>query len=332
MPANTSRPTICVFGAGAIGGLVAAKQQAADTAVSVVARGDHLAALQRDGLTLHSAGVRTVTHPRAVAHGGEIGPQDYLLLTLKAHSIAPAIEQMRPLIGPGTTIVAMANGIPWWYPYGLPGPFASRRVQAVDPDGALWTALPPSQCLGCVLYPTARVAAPGVVEHLSGNRLALGEPDGTRSDRAARLAGLLGEAGFDAPVRLAIRDDLWLKLRASIAVNPISALTTATMDVVASDEDSRPAVRSLMQEGEAVGEALGATFSTGIDQQIEMVSHLGHHKTSMLQDIEASRPLEVEAILGSAVEMAKWVDVSVPVCETVLALLRQRATLSANPG
>ena len=318
-------PSICVFGAGAIGGYLAAKLESAGTPVSIVARGPHLAAVQRDGLVLQSGGERIVTRPNAVPHGDAIGPQDYLILTLKAHSLEPALPQLRPLLGPNTTIVAAVNGVPWWYTYCLPEPFTDRRIMSVDPAGALWAALPPRQCLGCIVYPAATIAAPGIIDHTYGDRFSLGEPDGVRSDRAGALSALMIAAGMKAPVRPRIRDELWVKLWGNMAFNPLSALTTATLDVITGEADSRALVRTIMLEGQAVAEALGIRFVIDVDKRIEGAAEVGRHKTSMLQDLELGRPLEIEAILGAVVEMAGWADVAMPVSRAVLTLVRQRA-------
>ncbi len=319
--------SICVFGAGAIGGYLAAKLEAAGTKVSIVARGPHLAAVQRDGLVLQSGGDRITTRPNAVAHGDAIGPQDYLVITLKAHSLEPALPQLAPLVGPGTTIVSAVNGVPWWYTYGLPAPFADRRIAAIDPSGALCAALPPSQCLGCIVYPAATVPEPGVVDHTYGDRFSLGEPSGERSERAGKLSGLMIAAGMKAPVRPRIRDELWVKLWGNMAFNPISALTTATLDVITGDPGSRAVARAMMLEGQAVAELLGVRFALDVDKRIEGAAEVGRHKTSMLQDLELGRPLEIEAILGAVVEMAGWVEAPVPICQAMLALVRQRAAM-----
>jgi 2-dehydropantoate 2-reductase len=318
-------PSICVFGAGAIGGLMAAKLEAAGTKVSIVARGPHLAAIQQEGLVLLSGGERIVTRPNAVPHGDAIGPQDYLVLTLKAHSLEPALPQLAPLVGPNTTIVSAINGVPWWYTYGLPAPFGDRRVAAVDPSGALWEALPPAQCLGSIVYPAATIVSPGVIDHTYGDRFSLGEPDGSRSPRANTLSGLLIAAGLKAPVRPRIRDELWVKLWGNMAFNPISALTTATLDVITGEPGSRAVARAMMLEGQAVAEALGIRFAIDVEKRIDGAAEVGHHKTSMLQDLEAGRPLEIEAILGAVVEMATWVEVATPISGAVLELVRQRA-------
>ena len=318
-------PSICVFGAGAIGGFLAAKLEAAGTPVSVVARGPHLAAMQARGLVLDSGGERVVTRPRVVADGGEIGPQDYVFLTLKAHSLEPALPGLRPLIGPGTTIVAAVNGVPWWYTYGLPAPFTDRRVTAVDPEGALWEALPPAQVLGCVVYPAAEIAEPGVIAHTYGDRFSLGEPDGGRSERAAALSGLMIAAGLKAPVRPRLRDEMWVKLWGNMAFNPLSALTAATLDVITGDPGTRGVARAMMVEGQAVAEALGVRFAIDVDKRIAGAAEVGAHKTSMLQDLERGRPMEIDALLGVVVELAEVVDLPAPTCRTVLALVRGRA-------
>ena len=320
-------PSICVFGAGAIGGFLAAKLELAGTAVSIVARGPHLQAVQREGLVLVSGGERYVTRPNAVPHGDAIGPQDYLLIALKAHSLAPALPQLAPLVGPHTTIVSAVNGIPWWYTYGLPAPFADRRVTAVDPDGALAAALPPPQCLGCIVYPAATVPEPGVIDHTYGDRFSLGEPGGERSDRAASLSALMIAAGLKAPVRPRIRDELWVKLWGNMAFNPISALTTATLDIVTGDPGSRGVARAMMLEGQAVAEGMGIRFALDVEKRIDGAAEVGRHKTSMLQDLELGRPLEIEAILGAVVEMAGWVGVAAPISTAMLALVRQRAAM-----
>ncbi len=320
-------PSLCVFGAGAIGGFLAARLEAAGTPVSVVARGPHLAAMQADGLVLDSGGERIVTHPRAVSDPAAIGPQDYVFLTLKAHSLEPALPQLRPLIGPDTTIVAAVNGIPWWYCHGLPEPFGGRRVLSVDPNGALWDALPPSQTLGCIIYPAAEIAAPGVISHTYGDRFSLGEPDGSRTQRAELLSRLLISAGLKAPVRPRLRDELWVKLWGNMAFNPISALTTATLDVITGEPGLRAVVRAMMLEGQAVGEALGVRFAIDVDKRIQGGAEVGRHKTSMLQDLELGRPLEIEAILGAVVELAGWVEVPTPISTAVLELTRTRVAM-----
>jgi 2-dehydropantoate 2-reductase len=324
--------SICIFGAGAIGGFLAARLGLSGTPVTVVARGAHHAAMAESGLILQSGGARHAAPVRVAGPGEEIGPQDYLFLTLKAHSLAPALPRLRPLIGPQTTIIAAINGIPWWYTHGLPAPFTDRRVTSVDPDGALWDAMPPAQVLGCIVYPAAEIHEPGVVTHTYGDRFSLGEPDGSRSERATRLSELMIAAGLKAPVRPRIREEMWVKLWGNMAFNPVSALTGATLDRVIGDADTHALVREVMLEGQAVAEALGIRFAIGVDKRIEGGAEVGRHKTSMLQDMERGRPLEIDALLGAVVEMAGWVAVPVPLSRALLALVRQRAASRAVAG
>ncbi len=320
---------ICVFGAGAIGGFLAARLAAAEVAdVTVVARGPHLAAIQSDGLTLMSEGRTTVHRVAATDDPAQAGPQDYVVLTLKAHSLPPAADSLQPLLGPDTALVAAINGIPWWYFHKLPGPFEDRRVDSVDPGGRVWERLHPSRVIGAIVYPAAEVPRPGVVEHGYGDRFSLGEPDGSRSERIRRLSEALIKAGLKAPVRPRIRDELWVKLWGNLAFNPISALTGAHLDVLLADPGTHALARAMMVEGQAVAEALGITFAIDVDKRLAGGAEVGHHKTSMLQDLERGRPMEIEALLGSVVELAGWVEVPVPTCGAILALVRQRARLA----
>jgi 2-dehydropantoate 2-reductase len=317
--------SICVFGAGAIGGLLAAKLEMAGTPVTVVARGPHYEAMRAKGLVLRSDGTETVTRPRVETDPKDVGAQDYLVLTLKAHSLIPAMAQLKPLIGPRTTIVAAINGVPWWYTYKLASPFENKRVEAVDPDGAVSAGLPPSQALHSIVYPAADVVEPGVIEHTYGDRFTLGEPDGSKSERATKFAELLMKAGFKAPIRPRIRDELWVKLWGNMAFNPVSALTGATLDKVLADAGTHATCRALMVEGQAVAEKLGVKFALTVDKRLAGGAEVGAHKTSMLQDMERGRPLEIEALLGAVVEMGEWVGVDMPIGRTILALVRQRA-------
>jgi 2-dehydropantoate 2-reductase len=320
---------ICIYGAGAIGGLMAARLAAKGEAeVTVIARGPHLAAMQANGLKLISDGQEVVTRPRCVASAAEAGPQDYVLITLKAHSLPGVAQQMQPLLGPETTIVSAVNGIPWWYFYKLPGPHEDRRVASVDPEGRLWEALHPSRVLGCIIYPAADVPEPGVINHTYGDRFSLGEPDGSRSERANALSAALVAAGFKAPVRPKIRDEIWVKLWGNLAFNPLSALTGATLDIITGEGELRAVCRTMMLEAQAIAEALGTRFAIDVDKRIAGGAEVGAHKTSMLQDLERGRPMEIDALLGVIVELAELVDRPAPTCRTVLALLRTRARLA----
>jgi 2-dehydropantoate 2-reductase len=247
---------ICVFGAGAIGGLMAAKLAAkGEHEVTVIARGPHLAAMQSKGLVLRSGGEETTVPVRAVATAEEAGVQDYVVVTLKAHSLPGAARQMQPLLGPDTAIVSAVNGIPWWYFFKLAGPHEGRRVESVDPGGVVSELLAPSRAIGAIVYPAAEVPEPGVIEHTYGDRFTLGEPDGSRSPRIAALSEALIAAGFKAPVRPRIRDEIWVKLWGNLAFNPISALTGATLDVLTGDPGQRGVARAMMLEAQEIGRA-----------------------------------------------------------------------------
>ncbi len=314
---------ICVFGAGAIGGYLAVRLANSGQDVSVVARGPHLAAIRENGLRLRIDGSEEVAHLAATDDAAELGPQDYLFITLKAHSVPPVADRLAPLIGPDTCIVTAMNGVPYWYFHGLEG-WEGRRVEAVDPAGAVSAALPPAQALGCVVYPAAEVDEPGVVRHVDGDRFSLGEPDGSKSERAAALAEAMRAAGFRAPVRPRIRDEIWIKLWGNLAFNPLSALTGETLDVLATRPDLRAIARAMMVEGQAVGEALGVRFAIDVDKRIEGAAAVGAHKTSMLQDLERGRPMEIDALVAAVAELGRLTGIATPTIDTVLALVQAR--------
>jgi len=317
---------ICVFGAGAIGGLMAARIAAAESAeVTIIARGPHLAAMQKHGLKLISEGVETIVHPRCVATAEEAGVQDAVIVTLKAHSLAGAAQQMQPLLGPETAIVSAVNGIPWWYFYKFGGAYDGRRVESVDHGGEVSRLLAPERAIGCIVYPAADVPEPGVIQHTYGDRFTLGEPSGERTERVEAIAKALSAAGFKAPVRPKIRDEIWVKLWGNLAFNPISALTVNTLDQLTGDPGQREVARNMMLEAQAIGEALGVRFAIDVDKRIAGAAEVGAHRTSMLQDLERGRPMEIEALLGVIVEFADLTGLSAPICRTVLALVRARA-------
>lgn len=316
---------VAVFGAGAIGGLLAAKLAAVGANVTVVARGLHLAAMQANGLRLISGGETITTHPCCTSDAGEPGVQDYVIVTLKAHSLPSAAPQVARMMGPASTLVTGINGVPYWYFYGLDSPFRDRRVQSVDPGGKLWDTLPPPQAIGCVIYPAAEVIEPGVIEHTYGDRFSLGEPDGSRSPRLEALSKLLIGAGLKAPIRPRIRDEIWVKLWGNLAFNPISALTLATLNRVTGEPELRTLCRTMMLEAKPVAEALGTRFAIDVDKRIDGAAEVGEHKTSMLQDLERGRPMEIDALLGAVVELGEVVGQLMPTCRAVLALARERA-------
>jgi len=316
---------IAIFGAGAIGGYLAVKLHQAGADVTVIARGPHLAAMRANGLTLKSEGETVNVAVRATDKAEEAGPQDYVVVTLKANGLVPAAPQIAKLMGPHTALVTGINGVPYWYFYGLDGPWRDRVVESVDPGGRLWQLLPPSQTIGSIVYPAAEVIEPGVIEHTYGNRFTLGEPDGSKSARVEALSQMFVKAGLKAPVRTNIRDEMWVKLWGNLAFNPLSALTTATLDRLVFRPDLRAVAYAMMEEGRAIAEALGVKFAVSIDKRIEGAGEVGVHKTSMLQDLERGRPMEIDALLGAVVELAELTGKPAPLCRAVLALVRERA-------
>lgn len=319
---------VAIFGAGAIGGMMGVKLAQAGADVTFIARGPHLAAMQANGVTMHSGGESITVHPRCVASAAEAGVQDYVIVTLKAHSLPGAADDIATMMGPDSALVTGVNGVPYWYFHGMEGPFAGRHVESVDPGGRLLQVLPAAQAIGCVVYPAAEVTAPGVITHTYGDRFSLGEPDGSRSPRVEALSKLLIAAGLKAPVRPRIRDEIWVKLWGNLCFNPVSALTGSTLDRITSRPDLRALCRSMMQEAQVVAEALGTKFAVSLEKRIDGAAEVGEHKTSMLQDLERGRPMEIDALLGAVVELGTLTGHAMPTCETVLALVRERARLA----
>jgi 2-dehydropantoate 2-reductase len=319
---------IAVFGAGAIGGYLAVKLHQAGADVSVIARGAHLAAMRERGLTLRSQADTVTVRLACTDKAEDLGPQDFIVVTLKATGLAAAAPQIAKLMGPETGLVTGINGIPYWYFYGHEGPWRDRVIESLDPGGKLWELLPPRHVIGCVVYPAAEVIEPGVIMHTYGNRFSLGEPDGSTSPRVLALSRILTQAGLKAPVRSNIRDEIWVKLWGNLAFNPLSALTSSTLERLAFRPDLRAVARTMMQEAQGVGEALGAKFSVSIDKRMDGAGEVGAHRTSMLQDLERGRPMEIDALLGAVVELAELTEKPTPLCKAILALLRERARLA----
>ncbi len=317
---------ICIFGAGAIGGYLGAELARTGAAeVTLIARGAQLAAYRESGVTVLSDGAARVVRLDATDDPAEAGKQDYVIVTLKAHSVPPVAASLAPLLGNDTAVVWAVNGVPWWYFYGLDGPWRDRRLASVDPDGVLWDTIGPERIIGCVVYPACEVVAPGVIRHIEGDRFSLGEPDGQSSVRVAALARALIAAGLKAPVRPRIRDEIWVKLWGNLSFNPISALTGATLDVIATDPGTRRLARAMMVEAQAIAEALGVGFPVDVDRRIAGAAAVGAHKTSMLQDLERGRKMEVDSLVAAVQEMGLLTGTPTPMIDAVLALIRLRA-------
>ena len=320
---------ICIFGAGAIGGYMGVKLAQVGTDVSLVARGPHLEAMKKNGLRLIE-GESDVTVPvTASENPKDLGFQDYLIITLKAHSVPSIIEKVRPLVNEKTTIVSGVNGIPWWYFHKIGGEFEGAKLASVDPGNVQWDFFGPSKVLGCVVYPAAEVLEPGVIKHIEGNRFSLGEPDGSKSDRALKLSKVLSEAGLKAPVRPKLRDEIWVKLWGNLSFNPISALTHATLDVLCTDIGTREVVRKMMLEAQSIAEKLGVKFPIDVERRIDGGAAVGAHRTSMLQDLDQGRPMEIDALVTSVQELGRITKTPTPTIDVVLSLIKLRAR-SAN--
>ena len=320
---------ICIYGAGAIGGYMAHQLAQTGTAdVTCIARGPHLAAMRENGLTLRTDDGETTVDVACTDDPDEAGPQDYVVVTLKAHSAAAVADQMAPLLGADTAVVTAQNGVPWWYFYQHGGPLDGTRLETVDPGNGQWEHIGPERAVGCVVYPAATIVEPGVIEHEYGNRFTLGEPSGEKSERVQALAAVLAEAGLRAPVRPRIRDEIWVKLWGNVSLNPVSALTGGTLAQMIDDEDVCSVIRAIMVEAQAVGEALGVKFAVDVDKRIAGAREVGEHKTSMLQDLELGRPMEIDALVSSVQELARLTEVDSPTIDAVLAMVKMRARLA----
>ena len=321
---------ICIFGAGAIGGYLAAALDNAGAAVSLVARGPHLEAILKNGLTFEKDGVTSTHHLPASSDPADLGPQDVVFLAVKAHGIPAIIDGLKPLLHDDTIIVPAVNGLPWWYFHGAGTGTAldEQPLLAVDPDRRIWDEIGPQRAIGCVVYPACEIAAPGHVRHLDGDRFSLGEPSGERTDRIGDLSALMIAGGLKAPVRPRIRDEIWIKLWGNCSFNPVSALTGATLDEIGNDPGSRQLVTDIMTEVQAIGEAAGARFGVSIDKRIAGATAIVGHKPSTRQDIEAGRTLEIDPILTAVIELADRLEIEAPALSRVTALLKlQAATL-----
>lgn len=327
---------ICIFGAGSIGGYLGARLVHAGEQVTLIARGANLAAIRERGVTLiETDGTTLVARPTLATDDPAVaGAHDVVIVAVKAHQLPAVAPMLRPLFHDETMVVPAQNGIPWWYFQRHGGPFEGRRIASVDPDGVIAANIETERIIGCVVYPATELEAPGVVRHIEGDRFTLGELDGSRSERVQRLSQILTRAGLKAPVRPRIRTDIWIKLWGNLAFNPVSALTRATLIEICRHPQARALIVAMMEEGQAVAERLGVTFNITIDQRIAGAEQVGAHKTSMLQDIEAGRATEVDALVGAVAELGRLVDVPTPHIDAIYAavkLLEQTVTRAIPP-
>lgn len=326
---------IAVVGAGAIGGYLGAKLARAGEEVTFIARNRNLEAINARGfrLILEDGTEEHAPTARAVQHMAEAGPQDAVLITLKAHQVRDVLPGLRELFGPKTMVVTMINGIPWWYFHKLAGPYVGQRLDSVDPGGVIAEHIEPERIIGSVVYPASELVEPGVVKVIEGNRFTLGELDGERSERIDALSQAMMRAGFKAPVSRDIRSELWIKLWGNLSFNPISALTHATLEQICRFGPTRALAASMMREAQTVAETLGVRFKITLEQRIAGAEAVGAHKTSMLQDVEHGRALELEALVGSVVELGRITGTPTPTIDAVYAATSLlSATLSAQRG
>lgn len=311
---------ICVVGAGAIGGFMAVRLAQQGNEVSVIARGPHLKAIKENGLALIQDGERTVANNLIATDDiAELGEQDIVLLALKAHQISAVLDKLPGLFGPKTVLVTLQNGIPWWYFQKLDNQYQNKTVEIVDPGGVLAKSIDADRIVGCIAYPAAVVAEPGVIQHVEGTRFPLGELDGSQSSRVNAISELFIDAGFKSPVLDDIRSEIWLKLWGNLTFNPISALTHATLEGICQFPLSRQLAATMMTEAKEVAEKLGAGFRVSMERRIEGAEKVGKHKTSMLQDVEVGKSLEIDGMLGVVLELAEITETPVPTLSAIYA-------------
>ena len=319
-----------IAGAGAIGAYIGARMAQAGFEVTLFARGPHLRAMQEHGVQVNSIDGDFVARPTIASSLEEVGPVDVVFLGVKAHGLPQLASQLRPVLGPDTTVVSTQNGIPWWYFQGFGGDWEGIRLEHVDPGGVISAAIEARSVVGSIVYFATEITAPGVIQHTEGNRISLGEPDGTRSDRIRRIAEALIASGLRCPVTTRIRHEIWVKVLGNASFNPVSALTRATLAQMARDPGVSTVIRNIMQEVEAVSQKLGMELPVSIDQRIAGAEKVGEHKTSMLQDLEAGRPMELEALVGALVELGERVGLPMTCTRTVYNCTKLLAQCAAQ--
>jgi 2-dehydropantoate 2-reductase len=315
---------VCIYGAGAVGGWIAARLAKAGTEVSVVARGAHLAAIRANGLRLQSGDTTFTVKVNATDDPRTLGAQDYVVIGVKAPALPAVAAGIAPLLGPHTAIVPAMNGIPWWYFEQEGGPLSNQHLNAIDPGGALARTMPIERIIGCVVYPSVSVPEPGFVQHKSGERVVIGEPSGTASERATHLSALLTQAGFECSVTPNIRREILLKLWGNVNFNPVSLLTWQATDRLLADPYTEELFIATMVEAKAVFARLGVAIEMTPQARLDVTRKLGHVKTSMLQDGEAGRPIELDALVGVVVEIAERLSIPIPHIRAIYGLARLR--------
>jgi 2-dehydropantoate 2-reductase len=313
---------IAIVGAGAIGGWMGVHLAQAGAQLSVLARGDTLAALQKNGLQLHQGGTLHTVPVTASNDAASLGVQDLVVISVKAPALASVAAQVGPLIGPHTVVLTAMNGVPWWFLQGFGGPVAGRSLQCVDPDGTIARALPAPHIIGCVVHASCSVDAPGVIRHHFGDGLIVGEPSGQATPRVQALQALLQQAGFNATLSPQIQKDIWYKLWGNMTVNPVSAITGATTDQILDDELVRGFISNVMLEAKAIGERIGIPIDQNPEDRHAVTRKLGAFKTSMLQDVQARKPIELDALVGAVRELGQMTGVATPFTDALMGLTR----------
>lgn len=318
---------ICIFGAGAIGGYLAACLHDAGADVSLIARGPHLKAIKENGLKLEINGEMRSFNLNASDDPADFGQQDYVIIALKAHGIIHITESIQPLLGPETAVVSAVNGLPWWYFHkaNTNTVLDDKPLISVDPEASIWTKIGPERAIGCVVYPACEISKPGIITHIEGNRISLGEPSGESTKRIKTLSDLMIRGGLKAPQKKRIRDEIWIKLWGNCSFNPVSALTGAPLDKIAEDLETRKLVAEIMSECKQVGEALSIRFAVSIEDRINGAGRIIGHKPSTRQDIEMGRPLEIDPLVTALIEIAKQLQIDTPTLVSTSALLKLQA-------
>ena len=318
---------ICIFGAGAIGGYLGCCLSKAGANVSLIARGAHKEAIEKNGLRLISNENSENFNLKVTDNPKELNTQDYVILAVKAHALTNIVTSLQPLLNNETTVLSAVNGLPWWYFYKANSQtkLENSHIESVDPNGLIWNTIDPKRALGCVVYPACEIEKPGVIRHIKGNRFSLGEPDGINSERLKILSNLLIAGGLKAPQKKRIRDEIWIKLWGNCSFNPLSAITGASLDVIGNDLGSRLLITQLMEECQNVGQALGVKFNVSIEDRINGATSIIGHKPSTRQDIEMKRPLEIDPIMSAIIEIGQKLNIPTPMLKNINAILKLKA-------
>jgi len=315
---------ICIVGAGATGGYLGVKLINAGFDVSLVARGAHLTAMKKKGLTLIENDKEITCSPKCSDSMKELGKMDFIFITLKAYSINGLVEEISTMFDENTSVISSYNGIPWWYFFGAEGQFKNYRIKCIDPENIQWNVITPERIIGCVVYPATEIIEPGVIKHIEGNRFSLGELNGAQTERISRISKAMVRADLRAPVRKNIRQEIWMKLIGNLAFNPLSVITGETLDVLLLNEENKKTAYEAMKEASSIMDKLNVPMSISIDQRIEGAAKVGSHKTSMLQDYERGKELELDALVVAVKEIADLLDIKTPTIDRILHTVTEK--------